>query len=235
MKRKKPIQFGARAGQCSARAGFSLIEMLIGVSVMALLSTMIADSIGSLRRMTLASETRMSLQVMANETLTEMVDELRLSGELLIGAKQYPHVFDAGVPGPEFILHAHAPASGEANPGDPDFGPDREVVFLLPRDADADGRPDINADGSLAWGADEVSFTVVTRANGINVLERRVNGGPPSVVGHHVERLLIDTATSSAFAIPLESLRIRIFYRQIDSNGHLILYSNEAVLALRNG
>ncbi len=47
--------------------------------------------------------------------------------------------------------------------------------------------------------------------------------------------MVIDTSESSGFTIPLESVRIRLFFRRTDTNGSLSRYSNEAVVALRNG
>ncbi len=218
------------------KSGFSVVEMMISVAVMSLLCGALVESVANLRTMTIFSRNRSSLQTMADKALLEMVTELRQSGERDVGGGiVYPYYFDGGAPSDDFILHEHVPAGGDAEFGDDDFGADRELVFLLPADDDNDGRPDIDMDGDLAWGATEVSYTVNTRADGINYLERRQDGANPTIVGHHVERMVIDTAESSAFEIPLETIRIRLFFRRTDSNGYLIRYSNEAVVALRNG
>lgn len=221
--------------EVSPRNGFSLFEMIISVSLMAMLSGMLIESLANLRSSTIFSENKSSLQVMADKALVEMITELRRSGERSNVGKDYPYVFEGGAPAPAFVLHAHAPAGGTSEAGDNDFGLDNEVVFLMPADANADGRPDIDGNGDLDWSADEISYTVVTRADGINYLERRENALNPTIVGHHVERMVIDTSESSGFEIPLESIRIRLFFRRTDSNGYLVRYSNEAVVALRNG
>jgi prepilin-type N-terminal cleavage/methylation domain-containing protein len=217
------------------KSGFSLIETIISTMILSLLFGALSQSVANLRQVTMFSSERASLQTMGDEALMEMVDELRNSGEQEMGGLDYPYVFDGGVPDPAYFAHEHEPADGLAVDGDTDFGVDREIVFLLPADADNDGRPDVDAAGELSWGAEEVSYTVTTRADGINYLERRDDGAAPSIVGHHVERMVIDTSTSSGFEIPLETVRIRLFFRMIGSNGDLIRYSNEAVVALRNG
>ena len=212
-----------------------MYELMISMTLLLILSGALVESLSNVRRLSVSSENRATLQTMADAALLEVIQDLRRSGSQELAGKTYPYVFDGGAPTMAFIAHAHDPAGGTAEAGDNDFGIDREVVYLLPADADGDRRPDIDVDGSLMWGADEISFVVVTRADGINYLERRVNAGTPRVVGHHVERMVIDTAESSGFAIPLDSIRVRLFFRRTDTNGHLMRYRNEAVVALRNG
>lgn len=216
------------------KAGLTLVELSIGVTLMFIMSGVLVLAMQNMGRLAVANESKANLQTMADDALFEIVEDLRVSSEMQMGGSQFPHVFDGGVPDVNFADHAHGLPASLAEAGDPDAGLDREVIFLLPADADGDGRPDVDGNGRLQWAADEISYTVVTGADGINVLQRRVNGADPRIVGRHVERFVVDTAESSGWTIPLKSMRVRLFFRKIDGNGQTLLYQNEAVVAMRN-
>jgi len=122
-----------------------------------------------------------------------------------------------------------------ALPGESDFGPNHEIVFLQPLDADASGVPDIDVDGRLVWDSIEYSYVVVTGADGVNVLQRRSNGAAPKTIAKNVERIAFDDNASSGFQIPLDAVRVRIWFRERDSERTLHRYFSEAVVKLRNG
>lgn len=224
-----------RRPKTSGQAGFSLIEFMIAMSILLVLSGALVETTGSLRNLAVSGGDRANLQSLGDKALLRVVEELRSSGTVISGARTYPYVFDAGAPNAAFLAHTHPPAAGVAVAGDVDFGVDREVVFLLPRDLDDDQRPDIDAAGALIWDVREMSYIVTTRADGVNYLERRTDAADPRAVGKFVERMVIDNAESSGFQIPLNSVRIRLFFRRVDGQGNIIRYSNEAVVALRNG
>jgi hypothetical protein len=224
-----------RMNSSSSRRGFSILEMLISMSVLMMLMGALVQTLGSLRSLATVSGARTTLQAMGDRALVRVVDELRSSGAVVSGTRSYPFVFDGGDAGEVFTIHTHTPAEGTAVAGDPDFGPDREIVFLVPRDQDGDRRPDLDADGELVWALEERSFVVNTHADGVNYLELRQDGVEPRVIGTHVERVVFDTAESSAFQIPLNSVRVRLYFKRQDSQGNTIRYQTEAVVvALRN-
>jgi hypothetical protein len=115
-----------------------------------------------------------------------------------------------------------------------DFGPNREIVFLQPADADGNAVPDVGADGNLVWSPNEISYVVVTGADGVNYLQRRVNAGQPLRIASHVERVVFDDQITSGFAIPPRSIRVQIFFREPDEEGSLIRYSTQALTRMRN-
>lgn len=218
------------------RAGLTVLETSISVTLVLLMSGTLVMAMQNMQGLAVGNNNRSALDMMADEALEEMVEDLRQSGEVMVGGVDYPYVFDGGVAeGVDFANHVHAPAGNDAEAGDADFGPDREIVFVRPADADADQRPDVGVGGALIWDVRQFSYVVVTRADGVNTLERRIDGGQPSVVGRYVERLVVDTAESSGFQIPLGSVRIRIFFRQFDEGGTLMRTTREAVVRLRNG
>ena len=217
------------------RAGFTLLETSISVTLVLLMSGALVMAMQNMQGLAVGNNNRSALDMMADEALEEMVEDLRQSGEVTVGGLDYPYVFDGGAAdGIDFPNHVHPPAVNAAGAGDNDFGPDREIVFVRPADADGDQRPDIGVGGALIWDVNEFSYVVVTRADGVNTLERRINGAQPRVVGRFVERLVVDTAASSGFQIPLGSVRIRIFFRQFDEGGTLMRTTREAVVRLRN-
>lgn len=217
-----------------SKAGLTLIELTLGVSLMLVVGGTLVLAMESMGSLASSNQRKANLQTMADDALFEIVEDLRRSSEMEFGGLNYPYWFDGGVPNADFAVHAHAPADDQAEAGDDDAGLDREIVFLLPADVDQDGRPDVDGNGDLTWDATEVSYSVRTGPNGVNQLERRTDALNPRVIGTYVERLVIDTSESSGFVIPLESVRVRLFFRQLDKDGTLLRYSNEAVVALKN-
>jgi hypothetical protein len=133
-------------------------------------------------------------------------------------------------------VHAHAPAAKLAQPGDPDFGPNHEIVFVIPDDANGDGVPDIDANGDIVWSTDQISYVLVTRADGNNYVERRRNGVNNQKVVMNVERLVFDDTTSSGggAAVQVDTVRIQIHLRQVDPQGLVHRYVAQTSLRLRN-
>lgn len=218
-----------------ARRGMSLLELCISMGLLVIVMGSLAWAMTGLRGLVSSGKNRAALQSTGQLALVEIIEELRTSGVVELGAVRYPVVFENGDPGENHPGLEHEPAVDHAVDGDPDFGPDREAIFRLPLDADGDRRPDIDADGALLWAPEELSYVVVTRPDGENYLERRVDGQQPQMICRFVERLVIDDAESSAFEIPLGCLRVRLFLRKRDAQGIVHRYFTEGIVALRNG
>ena len=227
------------------RAGFSVVELAIGMVVLLVLVLGLTRSMVSLRSSTLTGSVDSQLQNMAETAMSSIVSDLRRSGFVAPGAAAYPYLFVDGAAQIPYAIHAHAPATHTALPGERDFGPNREIVFLQPLDADdrdpltavptPDEIPDVDGNGDLVWDPVECSYVVVTGPDGINVLERRVNAGTPETIARNVERITFDDNTTSGFQVPLDAIRVRIWFRQRDAEGALHRYFSEAVVKLRNG
>jgi hypothetical protein len=167
---------------------------------------------------------------------------------------------------PEFAPHAHAPAIEHASSGDADYGPDREMVFVRPRFAEvaqtADGQnypltdefgaplaipggvivvrrydfPVIDTDGLAGFQTQELSYVVVTASDGVNELQRRTNGGSPTVVARGVERLVFDTGETDPIGVPPTGVvRVRLWLRSRDGDGTLHRHFAETLVRLQNG
>lgn len=260
-----------------ARSGLSIIELVLVTSVLGILARALVLTSDSLGRITSTGNTKGVLQAEAEKAARHVIEDLRNSGLFRqdpIHGKFYPYFFEDGVPDdPAFDEHAHAPAASEARPGQRDFGPNREIVFILPADLDADERPDIdasldgvpeldgNGDGEytddaadvnglwdaleneihttsrVVWSANEISYVVNTGPDGINHLERRVNGGADGVqrVAKYVERVVFEDQDDTNFDIGPDSVRMTIYLRKRTPDGIVIRHDTEVWVSMRNG
>jgi len=222
-------------GRRAPRAGFTFIEVCISMSLLVIVLAALSWAIHGMRGLAESGQERSSLQTSAQQGLLEIMEDLARSGIVEVGDTRFPLVFERGDPGDDFPEHVHQPAVENDEEGEPGFGLDREILFLLPRDDDNDREPDLDEDGELIWGEDVHSYVLVTRGDGTNYLERRVNGAEPRIVARFVERVRFDDAASSLYEIPLGSLRVRLFMRKLDAFGTVQRYFTEAVVALKNG
>jgi len=212
------------------RAGVGLLELLIATAILSIFLGSLALSSRSMLRMGLAADMRSTAQELGATTLGAVIEDLRVTG----ARAPFPHLFTGGAAQAPFERHAHAPADEHAAPGDPDHGPDREIVFVRPADDDQDGVPDFDPAGALRWGTAEFSYVLVTAPDGVNQLERRVDGRTQRVLARNVERVLFDDTLSSGFEVPLGSIRVRLWFRLPDEDGGWHVYRVEATVGMRN-
>jgi len=221
-----------------ARAGFSIVEMAVSVTIMAVVSAALAQSVQGVRTLAVSSNTRARLQIQGNRVLHEIVGDLKSSGYIEDAGLSYPYVFTPGAASVDFAGHDHAAPDLHGAAGDVDFGPSKEIVFKTftwaVDPATGERKPNVSVDGELIWDVSEISFRLTTRADGVNYLERLVNGANPDLVAHHVERIEFDDDESSGFTIPLKSVRVRIYMRDVDNMGRAQRYFAETVVALTN-
>ncbi|MEZ6013961.1 MAG: prepilin-type N-terminal cleavage/methylation domain-containing protein [Planctomycetota bacterium] len=131
----------------SHRSGFSLVEIVVVVTVLAMLARMLITTTESMSRVTSTGTIEGVLQGEGEDALRSLVKDLRQSGFQTVGGKEFPYVFDGGAPtNLDFALHAYPAAPPTAQPNDPDFGVQRSLVLVLPSDLDRDGRPELDAD-----------------------------------------------------------------------------------------
>ena len=225
-----------------SRAGFSVLEMLIAVTILSMLAGTLTLAIKHMRGFTTNSTSRATLQDAAERALKRIAADLSRSGEISIGGVNYPYLnIVDGVPAdPAFAGHAHAAPTHAAVAGEPDFGANREIVFALPQESDPPGTygndvPDIDAGANLIWDATEFSYVLITGVDGINYLQRRVNGANPVTIASNLERVEFVDNFFSGFVLPVNTVRVRLFFRKTDAEGVLHRYTAEQIIKLRNG
>jgi hypothetical protein len=216
------------------RAGYSLVEVILAAAILTMLARCLVEAATMMGRLTTTGNVETMLQLESERALDSIVADLRRSGFVTVNGKTFPYVFDDGEARGDFAAHSHERAISEAEEGDSDFGPTREIVFALPADADGDERPDLDGTGELVWSPQEISYTRVTYPDG-NFLERMVDIQNPRRIARYVERIVFDTPASSGWAIPLGSVRVQVFLRMRDPAGALYRHSSSVVLSMRNG
>lgn len=92
----------------------------------------------------------------------------------------------------------------------------------------------IDSSSGVVWSHQEVSYVTVTHPDGINYLERRIDGGQARRVARDIELVQFDTWESSGYTIALNSVRVRIFLRRRTEEGALFRHQVEAIVKLRN-
>jgi hypothetical protein len=219
----------------TSRSGFTVLELVIGATILLLLVGSLMQSVASMSRGATYASIDSELQAMSERAVRSILRTLKPSGATTIGVDQYPYLFDDGNAQGDFAGSAHAPAAKHGVAGDADFGPNREIVFLQPADADADGRPDIDGAGRMVWAGNQFAYVLVTRADGVNVLQRWIDGAAPRDIANHVERVTFDDNASSANQVPIRALRVRLWFRRTDEKGAVHRLFTEAMVKLRNG
>ena len=221
-----------------------MLEMAIAGTILLLIVGALTAALDGLRGVTITGSMDSKLQQAGERALKSIITDMKRSGAATVGAKTYPFLFDAGdasldfsgagaVPAGGWLMHSHAQATKQAQPGDPGFGPDREIVFLQPADVDGDGRPDVDANGNLVWDASDFSYVLISGAvDGRNYLQRRTNGGTPQTVASGVERIVFDDQASAG--LQMSGIRVQIFLREVDDKGLVHRYQTQAIVGMRN-
>ncbi len=128
------------------RAGSTLLEMIIGVTILAVLAQMLIGASTASSAVTEIGNIEGEVFRQSERAMSRILGDLRRSGFVEVDGRDYPHVFEGGDAGPGFEGHDHAPGPMAAQPGDADFGVMRSIVLCLPSDLDGDGRPELDAD-----------------------------------------------------------------------------------------
>lgn len=219
------------------RGGFSLIEITISAFVLIVLSGALTTSLVRLREITDVTDVRTQLQDAGERAIQSIITDARFSGDVMVGLRDYPYLFDDGfVTDANFAIHGHAAAVEHDQAGQPGFGVNTEVVLAVPLMVNlgpGQDLPSVNGGGQLQWSANEISYVVITGADGVNYLERRVNGANPKRVASYVERLLFEAANFGAGALP-GALRVRIWFRRPDDKGVVHRHLAEVTVRLKN-
>ncbi len=224
------------------RRGLTVLELMIGSSILILLGLGIATSTATMEEMTFQSGVDDHLQHQARKAREALSTDLRLAGELSVSidgaALDYPHLFEPGDLDSKYggFEHDADPAPKAAEPGDVDFVEDRGVLMLMPADADEDGAPDFSLiTGELSWAHDErVSYTRRWSSDGRSSLVRTLDGGQARIVARDVEYFRCEMNSPQAPEVPLGAVRVRIGFRAADPDGVTHRHALEFLVRMRS-
>lgn len=129
---------------CPGSDGFTALEVLISVAVLAVIARLTIGASETTSQMTQSSNVEAKILRDANRALKQISSDLRSSSFNVAGPLSYPHIYDDGIPGSDFTDYIHTPAPQGATLGDGYFGPQRSIVIGQLSDLDGDGDPDID-------------------------------------------------------------------------------------------
>ena len=213
----------------ACRGGFTLVEQIFAVALLVLVLGASTRVFSGANDAATAQNTRADTVEDLNRGLRSILDDLKFSGNSDFGGTTFPALFEDGNAGGSLGIHNHAAPNGSGA-----SVTSREVVFLLLADDDGDGVPDVGADSSGIWGADEFSYVLIPDADGTNRIERRINGVLDRIVLRGVDSMLIDDRASSGFTVPFGSLRVTITGTRVDTRRRAYTETVVGTVALRN-
>lgn len=242
------------------RGGFTLLELVYSTTILTILMISLAICLTQIQQITATGQARQALQHQAHSVLERIATDLAASGSVEIDGLDYPLVYevaamvegvdkptakelgyekaedvpDSGSVDEEYGLEMQDAPWKSAHDGEADFGWDQGIVIACPNDVDRDGVPDLDEDGEIDWDDGAIVYRLVPLADGTNDLVRTDPEGVDDVLAHGVERVVFDDSTSSNFDIPLDAVRVRIFFRETDEAGLVQRYRVSRVVRLKN-
>lgn len=221
-------------------AGFTLVELMIGSTILLLLAGSVWETLDSMKRITIVGTVETHLQKQSEKAITAIFGDLQVSGRVEDFGTVYPYSFSDGNPDDYHDpneWHSHPPATKSGNPAiHADALPDRELLFLVPADSNADGVPDVDpAEGELLWDGDTVSYSVRTLADGSNVLMRKAGAEAATLIARDVERCEFEVFGDTGANLLIDQVRVSLFFKKVDEDGRVYRHRISAVVRMRNG
>jgi prepilin-type N-terminal cleavage/methylation domain-containing protein len=215
--------------------GTTLLEMMIVVAIIGCLAVGLFKLFASANSLFRAGDAKADIEEQGRVAAMSIANELRQSGYYTdpVTLKSYPYIFADGAAQSPFSAHSHTPAQHHAEAGTSAYGPSHEIVFRITADLDGDGVRTASATGDIEWNASEISYVLVTAADGVNQVERRVNGGSPKIVARYVERMCFDdNATDSS--VSYGQIRLTLYMRKTTTDGRVVKASYSTIVKMRN-
>ena len=134
------IQIRIMGQRQGGRAGFTLLEMILGATILALLAKTMISATTSVSRLTESGNLESRIQRDSDRAMARIMEDLRMSGFHTVNEREYPHIFADGQPASDFGDFEHTSAPQAATPGEADYGPMCSIILCAPSDLDGNGR-----------------------------------------------------------------------------------------------
>lgn len=214
--------------------GYTILEMAISMVILGIVLAGVFSVLAASRSIFQTGITLSSLQDQARKALDQITREVRQSGTVINDPySPYPYLFVDGNAEGYYEHHWHPPAVSHSSPGDPDYGPNREIVFRMAKDVDGDGLLTSATTGAIEWGPDQISYVVLTTDDGVNELQRRINGVLPVTVVRYVERIVVDDYRTDP-ELTKNQISIVIHMRRTTRTGRLLRTCLSTTVNMRN-
>lgn len=215
-----------------SRAGFSLIEVTISLAI---LGTLMLVYLSTVQRSTSSRDqirTHHALRSRSMSALNRMSDELSRSGHVTLASEDYPGLYkeleiESEIPAFKHDLPYPLYAGGEA--------PDSDIVFVLPVDADDDGWPDLESDGTPSFGNEVFAYVLEPDEDGSNRIRRMSSSGASVTIARGVRYVTFETSESSGYEVPLGCVRITLETMEQDGGKTVDTFEQSITVRLRNG
>jgi prepilin-type N-terminal cleavage/methylation domain-containing protein len=224
-----------RAGAGRDEDGFTLLEMMMVVIMISCLTLGLFKLFAAANTLFRSGDVKADIEEHGRMAMMSIANDLRQTGYFTdpVSGKSYPYIFTDGNAQSPFSSQWHAAAHHSAEAGSPAHGPTREIVFRMTADLDGNGVRTSAATGQIEWGPAEISYVLVTASDGVNELQRRVNGGSPTIVARYVERVCFDDSATDS-NVPYGQVRLTLHMRKTTTDGRVVKTIYSTLIKMRN-
>jgi len=231
----------------SKAAGYTVIELMVSMVLFLACLLGVLNALSDSMYHYSVQGTYAVMQMDARKALEAVSKDLEMAGRIRSADNkiEYPYTFVDGGPTASCVdlsgagtntftvPAAHAPAVQHLTAGAPAFGPNREIGFKIPWDVDGDGFPTNKTTGDIEWSPSDVSYVVVTAANGVNQLQRWYGNKCTDVIGDYFERITFDTVRTDA-TIDWNGVVVTVYMAKPTTRGVWLQTQLSTIVKMRN-
>ncbi len=241
------ITYRAERVRRSEASGYTVLELMVSLVLFLACLLGVLNALSDSMYHYTVQGTYAVMQMDARKALEAISRDLRMGGRIRSADNkiEYPYTFVNGGPTASCVdlsgaanntftvPAAHAPAGQHLSIGAPGFGDNREIGFKIPWDVDGDGQPTAAATGDIEWSPSDVSYTIVSAANGVNQLQRWYGGKCTDVIADYVERITFDTVRTDP-TIDWNGCVVTVYMAKPTSRGVWLQTQLSTIVKMRN-